>query len=146
VKRFIVRAIEPLPSKCEWGNWKVRFVRLLGLNCPVFSFYFSWYCWFCPTCLGFSHWQNSEIWTDGLIILGKYFFKSVQMPLLLGFSVQEFYLKYSKFFKNFAKLGNWKIIVVWKSEVGFCVGWSEWKRTKCRSRTEHSEWYFVLAK
>ena len=115
-----------LPWVWESGFWKVRNVRLLGLKCPVSFHKILQNHRVSLIYLSSGDWLKSDIW--GNLTLPKYT-KLGRTP------------KYVRF-RILIILHN-SMIFTPKSEVGFCVGWSERKRTKRRSNTEYSECIFA---
>ena len=116
----------PLPQVWESGFWKVRNVRLLGLKCPVSFHKILQNHRVSLIYLSSGDWLKSDI--RGNLTLPKYT-KLGRTP------------KYVRF-RILIILHNSTIFTP-KSEVGFCVGWSERKRTKRRSNTEYSECNFA---
>ena len=116
----------PLPQVWELGVWKVRNVRLLGLKCPVSFHKILYNCQVSLLYLNCGQVQKADILCN---LLFEIYTKLGRSPQIVPFRILII-------------LHN-SIIFTSKSEVGFCVGWSERKRTKRRSNTEYSECNFA---
>ena len=116
----------PLPWVWESGFWKVRNVRLLGLKCPVSFHKILWNRQVFLLYLNYSQVQKADILCNLLI---RIYTKLGRTPQIVRFRILI--------------ISHNSMIFTPNSEVGFCVGWSERKRTKRRSNTEYSECNFA---
>ena len=116
----------PLPQVWESGFWKVRNVRLLGRKCPVSFHKILWNRQVSLLYLNYSRVQKADILCNLSV---RIYIQLERTPQIVPF--------------RFLIILHNSTIFTPKSEVGFCVGWSERKQTKRRSNTEYSECNFA---